>query len=529
MSDSLPLACVRTFSLAARPFLARRAPKHFHGPVDPRMSSLEGEIGFLDIAAKFARVPPTPCGPIPDSVDAEKYGLAQKAFCAAADGKVQESGDCTALNACTLGHQALDLKKLNPSAHIGKGSQVAAEDNDPCDTEVKARASANSNLVHFPPGYFHNSPSRSRPLAGRTLLNQKPQSVGREEDHALDDRKDDVLTKESQSHELQPQFLWEMERRRSNRFPPPLSIRPHQPDHHRDLHEPCNAEKDEGVGEFPAQGVGGAQELGHCLPLFPYVPLGPTKAGPQSRNSPEGNQVKESIDAKEEHPKNSSLCGPLTEVQGTWSCRVSPPKRQSRGRKKTQVGNRVQRGPSARPPTARRHPSILSRIRATLTVSGLTAALLILGTACTTLRGNRRLGAGVAIGGAAGASGGAVLSPNDESRVLNALVFGLSSALVGGAVALLTEPREKAPEPATTFREREQGLSPGARQFQLQAPMSDPASLPEFLRQRLQPMVIEEARERGTLTEDGSLHEPHKVYRIVRPAELQPEPQGGKP
>ena len=52
---------------------------------------------------------------------------------------------------------------------------------------------------------------------------------------------------------------------------------------------------------------------------------------------------------------------------------------------------------------------------------------------------------GGAIGGAGGATAGALLSPNAESRGLNALVFGLVGTVAGAVIGLLI--RDDAEEP----------------------------------------------------------------------------------
>jgi hypothetical protein len=48
--------------------------------------------------------------------------------------------------------------------------------------------------------------------------------------------------------------------------------------------------------------------------------------------------------------------------------------------------------------------------------------------------------------------------------------------------------------------------------------------LPEFLKRRIQPVVIEEFIEKDQVTDEGTLHEPHRAYRIKRPAELYTNP-----
>ncbi|MBY0472106.1 hypothetical protein K2X30_13145 [bacterium] len=136
---------------------------------------------------------------------------------------------------------------------------------------------------------------------------------------------------------------------------------------------------------------------------------------------------------------------------------------------------------------------------------------------CATVRGSQRILFGAGVGAVAGAGGGAALSPNDESRGLNALVFGLSGALVGGVVALLTDHKEdvKKAEPALNGQDN-------AVSLKYQVLPED--RLPSFVRDRLQPTVIEEYVQPDVVTEEGVLHEPHKVYRIKRLPELYSKP-----
>lgn len=141
-------------------------------------------------------------------------------------------------------------------------------------------------------------------------------------------------------------------------------------------------------------------------------------------------------------------------------------------------------------------------------------------TGCATLNPNVRIAGGVLLGGAIGASAGAALSPNDESRALNALVFGLTGALVGGGIAVWTSPENKATEPKSDLRARELGQVTSGKEY-LVTPRQE---LPEFLKQRVQPVVIEEFTEKDSVTEEGILHEPHKAYRIKRQAELLANP-----
>lgn len=155
----------------------------------------------------------------------------------------------------------------------------------------------------------------------------------------------------------------------------------------------------------------------------------------------------------------------------------------------------------------------------------LLIAILFSLSGCASLTGYKRGLVGVTAGASLGATGGAVLSPNDESRALNALVFGLSGALVGGLTAWITDSNEVPPSTQVGLKDRD----PRVPQDLLVQPT---AELPQFVKDRLQPLVIEEFVQKDTVTEEGTLHEPHKVYRIKRMPELFPSPvqesSGGK-
>ncbi|MCC7441301.1 MAG: hypothetical protein IT285_06700 [Bdellovibrionales bacterium] len=152
--------------------------------------------------------------------------------------------------------------------------------------------------------------------------------------------------------------------------------------------------------------------------------------------------------------------------------------------------------------------------------------LAVLTAGCATLKGTRRIVTGATGGAALGASGGLAFSPNEESRGMNALVFGLSGALAGGAIALLTDTPETESKSARTFREREQS-KPDLRLYTVEPTALTGTDLPPFVRQRIAPLLIEETTEGDSIAEDGALHEPHKVYRVLRPAELFARPAVG--
>lgn len=149
------------------------------------------------------------------------------------------------------------------------------------------------------------------------------------------------------------------------------------------------------------------------------------------------------------------------------------------------------------------------------------AGILILSlcTSCATARGRFILGA---VGGAVAGGGTAVLlSPNKESQGLNALVFGLAGALVGGlASAFLLKDPKPTDAPDLSLRGRELGIANPEMLYTV--PTN--SKLPLFVKERLQPVVVEESVEPDTVSEDGTLHEPHKIYRIQRQAELYSKP-----
>ncbi len=150
--------------------------------------------------------------------------------------------------------------------------------------------------------------------------------------------------------------------------------------------------------------------------------------------------------------------------------------------------------------------------------------LLVTLSGCASLTGRKRITVAAGMGAGAGALGGAALSPNEESRALNALVFGLSGALLSGGLAVLTDTTSEASSQRTDLRARDQSnglsLDKTVREFQVLPNQQ----LPEFLRDRVQPVVIEEYTEADSVGEDGTLHEPHRAYRIKRPGELFARP-----
>ena len=128
------------------------------------------------------------------------------------------------------------------------------------------------------------------------------------------------------------------------------------------------------------------------------------------------------------------------------------------------------------------------------------------------------LGAGA--GGAIGAVSGAGLSPNDESRGMNALVFGLSGAIIGGLVGFFTPSIPDSKKGAQNLEEKDMASRQNNKEYSL----SPNEELPDYIKKRLSPTVVEEFIENDQVGEDGSLHAPHKVYRIKHPAELIAKP-----
>lgn len=148
-------------------------------------------------------------------------------------------------------------------------------------------------------------------------------------------------------------------------------------------------------------------------------------------------------------------------------------------------------------------------------ISSILACAVLSGCATSQLRKSVLLGAGV--GAAAGATGGALFSPNDESRGLNSIVFGLSGAVIGGLIGLWTgSPNE--PEVDNKTLQEKEFEAVNSTQIMINAPNNE--KLPEFVRERLSKLVIEELNLPDRVGEDGALHEPHKAYRVKRSPEL---------
>ncbi len=129
---------------------------------------------------------------------------------------------------------------------------------------------------------------------------------------------------------------------------------------------------------------------------------------------------------------------------------------------------------------------------------------------------------GSVAGGAVGAIASSALSPNDESRGLNALVFGLGGALTGGLLFLFSHDDSEIPQSKNlSLKEKEIGAGGGKISGEYFIPQNE---LPGFLKERFKQAIVEEIKVPDTVSEDGALHEPHKVYRIKREAELFAKP-----
>ncbi len=150
------------------------------------------------------------------------------------------------------------------------------------------------------------------------------------------------------------------------------------------------------------------------------------------------------------------------------------------------------------------------------------SVLMLSSAGCATgLSRTDRMWSGASVGLGMGAIGGAMLSPNDESRGLNAIVFGATAALVGGVVGYLTGADTKPSLETKTLEEQErQNRNSSAQDYTI----SPAGKVPSFLKNRMSPAVVEEYLEQDSVAEDGSLHAPHKVYRIKRQAELIARP-----
>ena len=142
----------------------------------------------------------------------------------------------------------------------------------------------------------------------------------------------------------------------------------------------------------------------------------------------------------------------------------------------------------------------------------LSSVLLL--TSCATTKGKILLGG--AGGGVVGTLGGMAFSPNEESKVINGVVFGLGGVLVGAALTAVFLPNEV---PKSTYQIRDE-LDPN-----LHTLSKEGQGLPAFIKNRMTETVVEEVEQKDFVSEDGTLHSPHKVYRIIRAPELYARPE----
>lgn len=150
--------------------------------------------------------------------------------------------------------------------------------------------------------------------------------------------------------------------------------------------------------------------------------------------------------------------------------------------------------------------------------------LIPLFTACSGLKPRERFLLGLGTGAASGAVAGAALAPNQENRGINALVFGLTGAVIGGVGGLLFKDDSAIPEQKTTLKVSELGTPKDAKGFAVSS-LNSESELPDFVKERLRAAVIEEFEERESVGPDGSLRAPHKVWRIRYPTQLVVEPK----
>jgi hypothetical protein len=94
--------------------------------------------------------------------------------------------------------------------------------------------------------------------------------------------------------------------------------------------------------------------------------------------------------------------------------------------------------------------------------------------------------------------------------------------LAGGGLSILTADDPKIPKSESSLKEKEQLIRLGDNSKVYEVPVD--TKLPDFVKKRLAPVIVGETRESDSVSEDGTLHEPHKTYRILRPAELYPNP-----
>jgi hypothetical protein len=120
---------------------------------------------------------------------------------------------------------------------------------------------------------------------------------------------------------------------------------------------------------------------------------------------------------------------------------------------------------------------------------------------------------------AGGMGAGYGLTREKERQGKNMAIAGLSLGALGFLGAKFLWPKETDPAKAEILELREKNFKP-VRELTLPATKQ---KLPDFLEKRLTPLVLEQWVEKDSISEDGSLNEPHKVWRIKRHPELIPK------
>lgn len=127
--------------------------------------------------------------------------------------------------------------------------------------------------------------------------------------------------------------------------------------------------------------------------------------------------------------------------------------------------------------------------------------------------------ASTAVGLAGGSAGALALTKNKEHQGKNMAITGAALGLAMHLGAKFLWGKEIDPAKAEILELRAKNLRP-AREITVPAANQ---KLPDFLEKRLTPLVLEQWVENDSISEDGSLNEPHKVWRIKRHPELIPQ------
>jgi hypothetical protein len=143
--------------------------------------------------------------------------------------------------------------------------------------------------------------------------------------------------------------------------------------------------------------------------------------------------------------------------------------------------------------------------------------LLIFASSCSS---NKGLWLPIA-GGLIGVVSGSALSPNEESKSLNTVTFGAVGLAVGASLLYYSSIEKPNLAQEDSLKER---IEASKKIQTLATEAISQTPLPDFLKGKISPIVIEEIDLKNFQSEDGALHEPHKAYRIVQQPELiQPQ------